>query len=134
MTTAVPSPPGSPAHGDPAATVGSASGAAVAATRVRRLLLWYPRGWRDRYGDEFAELLIAEQAEQGASWLRSANVAATGLRARLAAAGLAGHPLDPSAAAPRGPRDVRVLRGRVRPGRRGDVGPAGDRPAVVGPR
>ena len=66
---------------------------------VRRLLLWYPRGWRDRYGDEFAELLIAEQAEQGPSWRRAANVAATGLRARLAGAGLAGHPLDPAAAA-----------------------------------
>ena len=65
----------------------------------RRLLLWYPRDWRDRYGDEFAELLIAEQAEQGPSWRRAVNVAATGLRARLAGAGLAGHPLDPAAAA-----------------------------------
>ena len=83
MTTA-----GRSAPGDPAAD----------ATRVRRLLLWYPRNWRDRYGDEFTELLIAEQAEQGASWFRTANVAATGVRARLAGAGLAGHPLDPSAA------------------------------------
>lgn len=68
------------------------------AARVRWLLLWYPRGWRDRYGDEFAELLIAEQGEQGPSWRRALNVAATGLRARLAGAGLAGHPLDAVAA------------------------------------
>jgi hypothetical protein len=67
--------------------------------RVRRLLLWYPRAWRVRYGDEFAELLAAELAETGPSWRRAVNVAATGLRARLAGAGLAGHPLDPAAAA-----------------------------------
>lgn len=67
--------------------------------RVRRLLLWYPRAWRVRYGEEFTELLAAELAEQGPSWRRAANVAATGLRARLAGAGLAGHPLDPAAAA-----------------------------------
>ncbi|MGN6795087.1 MAG: hypothetical protein ACTHJW_22100 [Streptosporangiaceae bacterium] len=70
-----------------------------AARVVRRLLLWYPRSWRIRYGEEFAELLAAEQAEQGPSWRRTANIAATGLRARLAGAGLTGHPLDSDAAA-----------------------------------
>ena len=74
-------------------------GGSAEAARVRWLLAWYPRDWRDRYGDEFAELLIAEQAEQGPSWRRGVNVAATGLRARLAGAGLAGHPLHPAAAA-----------------------------------
>jgi hypothetical protein len=74
-------------------------GGSAETTRVRRLLLWYPRDWRDRYGDEFAELLVAEQAEQGPSWRRGVNVAATGLRARLAGAGLAGHPMHPAAAA-----------------------------------
>ncbi|MGN6678021.1 MAG: hypothetical protein ACTHKL_09550 [Streptosporangiaceae bacterium] len=69
------------------------------AARVGRLLLWYPRAWRIRYGEEFAELLAAELAEYGPSWRRNANVAATGLRARLAGAGLTGHPLDPAAAA-----------------------------------
>jgi len=70
--------------------------------RARRLLLWYPRAWRARYGDEFAELLIDERAELGPSWRRCANVAATGLRARLAAAGLAAHPVDPQAASAAG--------------------------------
>jgi hypothetical protein len=69
------------------------------AARVSRLLLWYPRAWRIRYGEEFAELLAAELAEHGPSWRRDANVAALGLRARLAGAGLTGHPLDPAAAA-----------------------------------
>ena len=65
---------------------------------ARRLLLWYPRGGQARYGEEFAELLAADLAEQEPSWRRTANVAAVGLRARLAAAGLTGHPLDPDAA------------------------------------
>lgn len=69
------------------------------AAKARRVLLWYPRSWRIRYGEEFAELLTAELAEQGRSWRRTANVAATGLRARLAGAGLAGHPLEPASAA-----------------------------------
>ncbi len=85
---------------DVAEAAGAPGGSnAAESARVRRLLLWYPRGWRDRYGDEFAELLAAEQAEQGPSWRRGVNVAATGLRARLAGAGLAGHPLHPAAAA-----------------------------------
>ncbi len=67
--------------------------------RVRRLLAWYPRGWRVRYGDEFAELLAAEYSEQGRSRRRSADIIASGLRARLAGAGLAAHPLDRGGAA-----------------------------------
>ena len=70
-----------------------------AAARADRMLLWYPASWRARYGEEFAELLIAERAEQPRSWRRTANVAFSGLRARLAGAGLAGHPLDQAAAA-----------------------------------
>lgn len=66
---------------------------------TRWLLACYPRSWRRRYGEEFAELLRAEQAECGRSWLRAANVVAAGLRARLASAGLAGHPVDPESAA-----------------------------------
>jgi hypothetical protein len=75
--------------GDPPPTVPS---------RVRLALLWYPASWRARYGEEFAEVLIAERAERPRSPGRAANVAAAGLRARLASAGLAGHPLDPAAA------------------------------------
>jgi hypothetical protein len=67
--------------------------------RVRRLLRWYPAGWRERYGDEFAELLLADLAEQPRAWRRSANVARCGLSARLASAGLAGHPVGTGAAA-----------------------------------
>jgi hypothetical protein len=66
--------------------------------RVRGLLAWYPAAWRDRYGEEFAELLLAELAERPRSWTTAANVRASGLRCRLAGAGLAGHPLDPAAA------------------------------------
>jgi len=92
------------AHGasdGPPCTVPGPHAAARAAdqARARRLLLWYPRGWRSRYGDEFAELLIDERAELGPSWRCTVNIATTGLRARLAAAGLADHPVDPEAAA-----------------------------------
>jgi hypothetical protein len=76
------------------------------AARARRLLRWYPRAWRVRYGEEFAELLAAELAERGPWWQRSANVAVSGLRARLAGAGLAGHPLDAGAAARAGKATV----------------------------
>lgn len=67
--------------------------------QVRLLLLLYPPGWRARYGEEFAELLAAELADQPRSVRRTGNVVATGLRARLASAGLAGHPFDPATAA-----------------------------------
>lgn len=65
---------------------------------VRMLLLWYPRQWRARYGAEFAELLADDLADRPRSPRRAVNVAAAGLRARLASAGLASHPLDPAAA------------------------------------
>jgi hypothetical protein len=79
------------------------------APRAGRVLLWYPRSWRIRYGEEFAELLAAELAEQGPSWRRTVNVAATGLRARPL-----GGPDRPSdrvgGGRPRGPGDGRVRR------------------------
>ena len=67
--------------------------------QAHRLLRWYPADWRARYGPEFTELLLADLAEQPRCWRRDADVARGGLRARLAAAGLASHPLDPAAAA-----------------------------------
>lgn len=71
----------------------------TARSRAPRLLLWYPTAWRARYGDEFAELLTAELAEQPRNPRRTVNVAFSGLRARLADAGLASHPIDHAAAA-----------------------------------
>ncbi|MBV9486388.1 MAG: hypothetical protein JO246_10055 [Frankiaceae bacterium] len=61
--------------------------------RAERLLRWYPAMWRDRYGAEFAELLIAEIEEQPTSWRRTADVARSGLVARLSLAGLGNGPV-----------------------------------------
>jgi len=67
----------------------------TAQTRAARLLRWYPRGWRDRYGAEFTELLIADLADRPRCWRRTADVAAAGLLARLSRAGLSGQLLSP---------------------------------------
>ncbi len=66
-----------------------------AARRARRLLRWYPAGWRERYGEEFALLLIDDIAERPRSLARTADVLRSGLRVRLAAAGLTGEIADP---------------------------------------
>jgi hypothetical protein len=60
--------------------------------RAARLLRWYPAAWRERYEDEFTELLIAEFAERPRSWRRAADVARGGLLARLTGVGLSGRP------------------------------------------
>jgi hypothetical protein len=64
-----------------------------ASLRARRLLRWYPRPWRDRYGEEFTELLISDIRERPHSTRRALDVARGGMLARLADAGLAGFPL-----------------------------------------
>jgi hypothetical protein len=66
--------------------------------RARRLLRWYPKAWRDRYGEEFTQLLVDDIRERPRSWHRTLDVARSGLAAqvterqlphsRLAAAGL----------------------------------------------
>jgi len=66
---------------------------AVPARRAVRLLRWYPASWRARYGEEFAELLMADIEERPRSAARILDVARGGLTARLAGAGLAGRPL-----------------------------------------
>ncbi|MCW2935200.1 MAG: hypothetical protein JWM19_6162 [Actinomycetia bacterium] len=72
----------------------SASGeGADAARRAARLLRWYPGAWRDRYGDEFAELLISDIVERPRSASRVLDVARGGIVARLADAGLCGFPV-----------------------------------------
>ena len=65
----------------------------AAERRARRLLRWYPTSWRDRFGDEFTELLISEFEEQPRSWRRTANVVSSGTLARLAPSGLTGRGL-----------------------------------------
>jgi hypothetical protein len=61
-----------------------------AAQRAARLLRWYPKGWRSRYGEEFAELLISDIGERPRSRSRTADVIRGGIVARLASAGLCG--------------------------------------------
>jgi hypothetical protein len=70
------------------------SSARTPAQRAARLLRWYPRSWRDRYGEEFTELLISDIEERPRSAARWFDVARGGLVASLANAGLAGHPLS----------------------------------------
>jgi hypothetical protein len=67
--------------------------AATPAERAARLVHWYPRAWRERYGEEFTELLIADIAERPRSTARTLDVARGGLVARLTDAGLGGLPL-----------------------------------------
>jgi hypothetical protein len=64
-------------------------------TRAARLLRWYPRTWRSRYGEEFTELLVADIAERPRSHARTLDVARGGILARLAVAGLGDWTLDP---------------------------------------
>ena len=70
---------------------------APARRRAERMLRWYPKEWRARYGEEFTELLVAELEEQPRSLRRDIDLARSGLTARLAAAGLADRPLDTDA-------------------------------------
>ncbi len=62
----------------------------AAAPRAARLLRWYPKAWRSRYGEEFAELLISDIGERPRSRSRTADVIRGGMVARLADAGLCG--------------------------------------------
>jgi hypothetical protein len=60
------------------------------------LLRCYPRSWRDRYGAEFTALLCDEFAERRRPWRAVADVALSGLIARLGCAGLTGRALEPA--------------------------------------
>jgi hypothetical protein len=61
-----------------------------AAQRAARMLRWYPKAWRSRYGEEFTELLISDIGERPRSRSRTADVIRGGIVARLADAGLCG--------------------------------------------
>lgn len=56
---------------------------ARAERRARRLLRWYPKRWRARYGDEFTQLLIDDISDRPRSWHRTANVVQNGVALRL---------------------------------------------------
>jgi hypothetical protein len=56
--------------------------------QAARLLRWYPASWRARYGEEFAELLLADLTERPRNWRRTTDVAVHGLLARIALTGL----------------------------------------------
>jgi hypothetical protein len=64
--------------------------------RAERLLRWYPKSWRARYGEEFAALLVADLSERPRSWRRTADVVRSALVARLTRAGLTSHHLEPT--------------------------------------
>jgi hypothetical protein len=59
-----------------------------AAERAQRLVRWYPPRWRERYGEELTELLVADLQDRPRSWRRDADLMRSGLRARLAGVGV----------------------------------------------
>jgi hypothetical protein len=67
----------------------------TAAKRAHRAVRWYPRQWRERYGDEFEVMLQSEITDTPHSPARAANVVWGGLRNRVAYAGLGGDVLTP---------------------------------------
>jgi len=50
--------------------------------RLTGLLRWYPRGWRERYGDEFLALVEDALDGRGPGWRLRLGVARSGLRER----------------------------------------------------
>jgi hypothetical protein len=63
--------------------------------RARRLVAWYPRSWRQRFGEEFEQLLIDEMRERPRSIRRGWDVAGHGVWARLVQAGVVGRGFAP---------------------------------------
>lgn len=63
--------------------------------RAARLLRLYPRRWRERYGEEFSELLASEITERPREMRRTADVVRGGVVARLTYLGLGGCSLVP---------------------------------------
>jgi hypothetical protein len=70
--------------------------------RARRLVALYPRRWRERFGDEFEQLLLDELHDRPRSAQRTADIVVHAALAHLTIAGLAGRGLAP---------DLRVARG-----------------------
>src|ERR1019366_7091323 len=61
---------------------GKSSGGAMSTSRSDRLLRWYPRAWRERYGDEFVALIEDTYPARKIPY---------GERARIARGGLSEH-------------------------------------------
>ncbi len=64
------------------------------ARTTTRLLRLYPRSWRLRYGDELEALILDMSGPQRVPWRIRADVAVSGGRERLRAAGLGGDSAD----------------------------------------
>ena len=77
--------------------------------RVHRLVVLYPRSWRERFGDEFEQLLLDELDDRPRSRRRTADVAAHAALAHLTVAGLAGRGLAPDDQVSRGLRVLGVM-------------------------
>ena len=56
--------------------------------RARRLLRWYPATWRERYGDEFVDLMEQEITETTHDLKRTGNIIVKGMKARLGEVGV----------------------------------------------
>lgn len=63
--------------------VGAVTHSSKTKRRAIGYLRWYPRAWRDRYGEEFVAHLEAELEERPQSFARSANIALHGLTTRF---------------------------------------------------
>jgi hypothetical protein len=61
--------------------------------RAERLTRWYSATWRQRYGEEFVELLVDDMRERPHSWSRDTNVALSAARSRLSSMGISGAPI-----------------------------------------
>src|SRR5712691_2044496 len=77
----------------------------AAARRAGRLLRWYPKAWRSRYGEEFTDLLISPAIWTSYPQARQANPGAYASAAAFAANDAVTH------AAALGRRPVRVASG-----------------------
>jgi hypothetical protein len=67
------------------------------AQRALRLLRWYPRSWRERYGEEFLDHLEQEFEDRPKSLGRSVNVVVKGLVARFGDMSLSNSAANPLA-------------------------------------
>jgi hypothetical protein len=64
-------------------------------SRVARLLRWYPRDWRERYGNEFEAMLSSSLSDGKGSLRLSFNVAREGIVTRLRSLNFVGNSAPP---------------------------------------